>query len=76
MRQMVKYANLIRGAVKARQINLTMSPRDLISWAHKVSVFNYSPNKALEVSYLKKLRDDEVNVAREFITRVFGSGVK
>lgn len=73
MRQMVKYANLVRGAVNARQLNLTMSPRDLLSWAHKIDHFGYSAHKALDVSYLKKLRDDESNVAREFVTRVFGT---
>lgn len=69
---MVSYAQLIRQAVDKRSINLTMSPRDLLSWAKKMDAFGYPPKKALQVCYLNKLRESEVNVATELMTKVFG----
>jgi cobaltochelatase CobS len=71
-KKMVQYANLIRKAVAERQINLTMSPRDLLSWAKKMDAFGYGASKALDVTYIRKLRDDEQGAARELVTKVFG----
>jgi cobaltochelatase CobS len=67
--KMVKVAGLIRNAVAAGQLTFTMSPRTLISWGMKHARFG---DKAVEVSFINKLRSTDAKVVRDFVNKVFG----
>jgi cobaltochelatase CobS len=69
---MVKFANFIRTAYKLQNINLTVSPRTLINWGNKYLQLG-DLKKALSVAYLNKLRDNELKIATEAYTKVWGN---
>lgn len=67
--KMVKVAGLVRNAVAAGQLTMTMSPRTLISWGNKHARFG---EKAIEVAFINKLRSTDAKVVRDFVNKVFG----
>jgi cobaltochelatase CobS len=67
--RMVKVAQLVRNAVAAGQLSITMSPRTLISWAAKYERFG---DKAIDVAYINKLRSADAKVVRDFVNKAFG----
>lgn len=67
---MVRLANLVRQAYDSGKIGLTMSPRTLINWARKMD--RYTPQYALQVSFLEKLSPDDAKSVSELYTKVFG----
>lgn len=68
---MVKLASLIRNAYNQRQVNLTMSPRTLISWGNKIVRHNGNLWFAFSIAYYDKLRDSDKKVIKELFEKVF-----
>jgi cobaltochelatase CobS len=68
---MVKLASLIRNAYNQRQVNLTMSPRTLISWGNKIVRHNGNLWFAFSIAYYDKLRDSDKKVVKELFEKVF-----
>lgn len=67
---MVKLAALIRSAYNQGKIGLTMSPRTLINWGKKMERYNMA--SAFEVSFLRKLVDNDMTSVKELYNKVFG----
>jgi cobaltochelatase CobS len=72
--KMVSFAQLVRSACQQNNINLTMSPRTLISWGRKTVAFG-NVQRALHLSFANKLRDSDRKVVGEFYTKVFGGSL-
>jgi len=67
--RMVKCATLVRNAVANGQLNITMSPRTLISWGRKWKMFG---EKSIDVAFINKLRATDAKVVRDFVNKTFG----
>ena len=67
---MVRLAYLVRSAYEQGKLGLTISPRTLINWARKQK--RYSPEYALQVSYMEKLTLDDRKSVSELYVKVFG----
>jgi cobaltochelatase CobS len=72
--KMVSFANLVRTACQQNNINLTMSPRTLLSWSKKSVAFN-NVSYALQLAFMNKLRDSDRKVVAEFYKKVFGASI-
>jgi cobaltochelatase CobS len=68
--KMVTMAALVRQACDTSQINLTMSPRTLINWGLKQTV--YDTRTALALAFLNKLRESDRKIVEEMYYKVFG----
>lgn len=67
--EMVRVANLIRGAKRAGELSLTMSPRTLFSWAEKSAILGVK--QAVIPAFLNKLPAGEQPVAAALIQKAF-----
>lgn len=68
--KMVQFAGLVRQSYKTGNCNLTMSPRTLLNWGHKIPAFGIMG--ALKVAFLNKMRESDTKVCEEFVNKVFG----
>lgn len=73
--QMVKLASLIRSAYNQKQINLTMSPRTLLSWGNKIQRHD-NAWFAFTIAFYDKLRDSDKKVVKELFDKVFPAEVR
>jgi cobaltochelatase CobS len=67
---MVRVANLVRGAYEQGRLGLTMSPRTLINWGNKTK--RYDVKYAFQVAFLEKLTPDDTKSVMELYNKVFG----
>jgi len=75
IRDMLKFAGLIRTAYNKQNIQFTMSPRTLINWGRK-TVYWGSPVVALQVAFFDKLIPDDRKQVDEYCNKVFGEHIK
>ena len=68
---MVRVANLVRGAYEQGRLGLTMSPRTLINWGQKTK--RYDVKYAFQVAFLEKLTPDDNKSVMELYNKVFGA---
>jgi cobaltochelatase CobS len=68
---MVRVANLVRGAYEQGRLGLTMSPRTLINWGNKTK--RYDVKYAFQVAFLEKLTPDDTKSVMELYNKVFGT---
>jgi cobaltochelatase CobS len=67
---MIKLASLIRSAYNQQQINLTMSPRTLLSWGNKIVRHDGNVWFAFTIAFYDKLRDSDKKVVKELFDKV------
>ena len=70
-KELVKLANLIRLGYKSDQLNLTISPRTLLSICKKLAM-GTTLIKAFNTTYLNKLNDTQRKVASELFHKIYG----
>ncbi len=75
IRDMLKFAGLVRTAYNKQNIQFTMSPRTLINWGRKIAYWG-SPVQALEMSFFDKLIPDDRKQIDEYCNKIFGEHVK
>ena len=74
IKQMVSFANLVRGSFENGDISSIMSPRAVLTWAENIQIFS-DIDYALRLSFLNKCDDLEKPIIAEFYQRVFGNEI-
>jgi len=74
IKNLVKFANLIRQGHSSSQLTLTMSPRALSSICKKF-LSGYTLTRAVELSYSNKLTETQQKVTKELFRKIYGSKI-
>tara|TARA_Y100000996_G_C22540089_1_gene649697 strand:- start:324 stop:1280 length:957 start_codon:yes stop_codon:yes gene_type:complete len=71
IKSMVQMANLTRKGFEQKDISIVMSPRTIIMWAENHKLLN-NIQKSLELTFLNKCDESEIDVYKEYFQRTFG----
>ena len=71
-KELIKFANMVRGAYKEGQLSLTISPRTLFNVCNKLKV-GVPLREATSLVYFNKLSHTQRKVADSLFTKVYGS---
>lgn len=74
VKNLVKFANLIRQGYSSGQLTLTMSPRALQAICKKVS-YGYALIAAVDLSYTNKLTETQQKVSKELFRKIYGTKI-
>jgi len=72
IKNLVKFANLIRQGYSSGQLTLTMSPRALQAICKKYA-YGYALVTAIDLSYTNKLTETQQKVSKELFRKIYGT---